>query len=176
MLWPMQTYRYSDASRAACGMDLPGPWQDEPYDKIVWVDEASDLDCMVKRGPMGVWCGYVGVPPGHPAHGMDYDDVRLADDQWPDVHGGLTYAAPCADSEEPEAICHVPEPGRPEHVWWFGFDCGHWQDITPVTQRYLDEAGRTLPLRGSYEPTYKSVDYAKAETLSLAQQLAAMAA
>lgn len=33
------------------------------------------------------------------------------------VHGGLTYSDRCHDD-----ICHVPAPGEPDDVWWFGFD------------------------------------------------------
>jgi hypothetical protein len=29
------------------------------------------------RGPSGSWCGYVGVPPGHPAHGLHYDGIPV---------------------------------------------------------------------------------------------------
>lgn len=50
----------------------PGPWHDEP-DKAVWIDPATDLDCMIHRGPMGQLCGYVGVPPTHALHGYHYD-------------------------------------------------------------------------------------------------------
>jgi hypothetical protein len=33
-----------------------GPWDDEP-DKVQWPDEATGLPCMVKRGPVGSFCG-----------------------------------------------------------------------------------------------------------------------
>ena len=35
---------------------------------------------------MGHRCGYTRIPPGHPWHGKDYDDIDV------DVHGGLTFA------------------------------------------------------------------------------------
>lgn len=50
----------------------PGPWQDEP-DKRQWADEATGLPCLIVRGPIGALCGYVGVPPDHPAYGLSYD-------------------------------------------------------------------------------------------------------
>ena len=34
-------------------------------------------------------CGYVGVGPGHPSHGVHYDNVDVS------VHGGLTFADGC---------------------------------------------------------------------------------
>jgi hypothetical protein len=96
-----------------------GPWTSEP-DKVVWIDEATGLDLMIHRNPMGAWCGYVGVPPGHPWHGRGYSDVDVT------VHGGLTYAAACQEGDDPaEGICHIPQPGRPADVWWLGFDCAH---------------------------------------------------
>jgi hypothetical protein len=54
-----------------------GAWMDEP-DKVEWRDEATGLPCLAVRGPMGAWCGYVGVPPDHPDHGSDYDGVDAA--------------------------------------------------------------------------------------------------
>jgi hypothetical protein len=67
-----------------------GAWDDEP-DKIQWQDEASGLPCLIVRGPSGALCGYVGVSPGHPWHGSDYDSCDVA------VHGGLTFAHGCAE-------------------------------------------------------------------------------
>ena len=51
-----------------------GPWQGEP-DKRQWQDKVTRLPCLMVRGPSGSWCGYVGVPPGHPAHGLHYDGI-----------------------------------------------------------------------------------------------------
>ena len=46
---------------------LPGPWDDEP-DRVEWRDEATGLPCLLRRGSpfIGVWCGYVALPPDHP--------------------------------------------------------------------------------------------------------------
>jgi len=56
-------------------------------------------------------CGYVRVPPNHPAHGKGYDDVDV------DIHGGLTFAEiePCTEHEDGQGH-------------WFGFDCVHYMD------------------------------------------------
>lgn len=103
-----------------------GPWCWEP-DKVQWIDEATDLDCLAVRSHFGSWCGYVGVPPGHPLHGVDYDDVEENGS-----HGGLTFADACSPGEdEGHGICHVAAPGRPAHVWWLGFDCNHGGDYAP---------------------------------------------
>ena len=48
-----------------------------------------------------------------------------------DVHGGVTYADKCGGH-----ICHVTEPGDEENIWWFGFDCGHCDDLSPRVIEY----------------------------------------
>jgi hypothetical protein len=141
-----------------------GPWHDEP-DKVQWIDDATGFDCLARRGPMGNWCGYVGVPPGHPAHGRDYDDVTV------DVHGGLTFADTCQnDAPEVEGICHVPEPGRPADVWWLGFDCGHFMDFMPGL--YARERHLGLPALQFADELYRDLAYVRGECASLARQLA----
>ena len=95
------------------------PWLKEP-DRVLFKYEG--FPCLLNRAPTGAWCGYVGVPPGHPAHGKDYGDVEVH------VHGGLTYSDSC---QEDGPICHVPEPGEPDDVWWLGFDCAHYNDFAP---------------------------------------------
>jgi hypothetical protein len=67
-----------------------GPWDNEP-DKIQWQDDETGLPCLIVRGPAGALCGYVGVAPGHPWHGADYDNCDVS------VHGGLTFAHGCAE-------------------------------------------------------------------------------
>src|SRR5689334_8643487 len=87
----------------------PGPWTSEP-DKVQWLDDATDLDCLIVRGPMGALCGYVGVPPEHLWHGKGYSQCLKAGctDEWcyehsPEarvrVHGGLTFADSCREFE-----------------------------------------------------------------------------
>lgn len=134
----------------------PGPWQGEP-DKIVWIDPSTDLDCMIIRGPVGALCGYVAVPPGHPCHGKGYDDVDVR------VHGGLTYANECGGH-----ICHVPQEGRPDDVWWLGFDCAHALDLTPALIRFHEMHGIDNPFKND---VYRDVEYVTNEVTQLAAQL-----
>ncbi len=47
-------------------------WKGEP-DRKEWRDEATGMPCLALRNMMGAWCGYVGVAPTHPAHGLHYD-------------------------------------------------------------------------------------------------------
>lgn len=210
----------------------PGPWQDEP-DKVQWVDEATGLDCLMVRNSAGTWCGYVGVGPDHPWHGIDYsacimgedcdeDPERYYCDHRPDgivrVHGGLTFASACQEPTEEEwskigdriadpsllaeaekyptgdasrrldelrrqedmsleewaeyqqarRICHVPAAGRPDNVWWFGFDCAHAGDLCPA---YAARFGGSFA--SEYE-TYKARGYVEGEVRALAKQLAAV--
>jgi hypothetical protein len=148
----------------------PGPWQHEP-DKEQWQDEATGFACLLKRNPVGALCGYVGVPEGHPWHGSDYSPGWRAEDDEPlspalqllddvEVHGGLTYAASCQEGPEDATICHVPAPGEPEPLWWFGFDCAHSWDRCPGYRRLSLGSG----------DTYRDVAYVKAECASLARQ------
>ncbi len=130
-----------------------GEWDSEP-DYLSWTDERTGLPCLIVRNRLGALCGYVAVEPGHPAFEMKYDDVLV------DVHGGLTYSDHCHGR-----ICHVPEPGKPDHVWWLGFDCSHSGDLEPFSlARGWSDGGR-----------YRNVSYVKGECASLARQLKEMA-
>jgi hypothetical protein len=160
-----------------------GPWDEEP-DRVEWrVPEFPGLACLAVRGPMGSWCGYVGVPPGHPAHGVPVQEI----DGTVDVHGGITYAAPCQveSGRGAEAlICHVPQPGESDDVWWLGFDCGHAWDVSPELDARLRLQGSKAlseamaELDEQYEhrgrTTYKPIAFVRAEVESLARQLAAI--
>jgi len=161
----------------------PGPWQEEP-DRVEW--RSQGFVCLALRGPMGAWCGYVGLPPGHPLHGKsgwgtggENDDDRVSE---LNAHGGITYAAECAGH-----ICHVPAPGEPDHVWWLGFDCSHAGDYSPGLNARLSRSG-IRPWKPYVEPPltvdswldrderYRRLDYVKDECEQLATQLAAVVA
>lgn len=155
-----QTYLDPTLDKLAWG---PGPWLDEP-DKTVWVDDSTDLDCMMRRGGGGAWCGYVGVPETHPMFGLGEEDCDL------DVHGCISFTGSCDDEGPVEsAICHVPLPGRPAKVWWFGFDCGHHRDARPADRRFDDIAYSVM----NQEAVYRDASYVESEVERLARQLAA---
>ncbi|MDX6480317.1 MAG: hypothetical protein QOG85_827 [Gaiellaceae bacterium] len=132
-----------------------GPWDGEP-DKLVWKTEAG-LPGMIARNRLGALCGYVAVTREHPLYGADRPDVE--------VHGGLTYANACSGN-----ICHVPEPGEPDDVWWFGFDCNHGGDYAPSTAAWGKRIGAAL--RRLDRETYRDIGYVRAEVELLAVQLA----
>lgn len=146
-----------------------GPWTKEP-DKRQWVDDATGLDCLMHRNGSGAWCGYVGVPEGHPLFARDYEHADVS------VHGGLTYSAFCQDTkDESEGICHVPLPGRPHKVWWLGFDCAHYNDLSPGMVSFNEKFDREHPeFAGVRRETYRDVQWVEAEVTQLAAQLAAM--
>ncbi len=134
-----------------------GEWQNEP-DRLDFIH--AGFACMALRHTrFGHWCGYVGVPREHPYYGKPYDE--------PDVefHGGLTYANRCnAD------ICHVPEPGMPDDVWWLGGDFAHCNDMSPGINAVL----ASLP-GGTSRPhdwqVYRALPYVRSQIEGLAEQL-----
>lgn len=167
----MERVEYRTIDKSSWGI---GPWQDEP-DKMQWQDEETGLPCLIVRGPVGALCGYVGVAEGHPWHGHEYSKplrpAEAGEDEWmvdsPEsrirVHGGLTFSAFCRESDdESKGICHRPAPGEPDHVWWFGFDCAHCDDHSPLMKSlYGDDI-------------YRNVEYVQEQCRELARQLAAV--
>jgi hypothetical protein len=101
-----------------------------------------------------------------------------------DVHGGITFADFCSepteeqwikdgrdklfsewcDEQNAHRICHVPLPGRPAKVWWFGFDCCHSGDFSPGTRRFPD-------LNSWRSDVYRNRAYVEEEVTKLARQL-----
>lgn len=132
-----------------------GPWQTEP-DREEWRHE-SGLPLLVVRGPHGAWCGYVGVPPGHPWHGREPFDLGV------EVHGGLNYAGVCSLN-----VCHHPQPGEPADVWWLGFDCSHAFDMMPEMEALLRKISDWF---GGFGGHYWTLDEVREEVLRLAQQV-----
>lgn len=129
-----------------------GPWVSEP-DRAEWKDELTGYPCLAVRSSLGHWCGYVAVSPNHPAHGKGYDTVHEMSDQVA-VHGGLTYASECRGH-----ICHVPEAGEPDNVWWLGFDCAHCGDRSPGMKALFED------------DVYRDLPYVRSECANLASQL-----
>jgi hypothetical protein len=68
-------------------------------------------------------------------------------------------------------ICHLPAPGEPDDLWWFGFDCAHAGDETPGINALLSEMRSRVPLFPHPPDIYRDVTYVMAECASLARQL-----
>ncbi|QDU64336.1 hypothetical protein Pan216_52260 [Planctomycetes bacterium Pan216] len=77
----------------------------------------SGLPCVMIKQRLGYFCGYVGVPSGHPLAGKDPKDPELAA---LDVHGGVSCAGP-------ELCGHAEDAAD----WWIGFNCCHDGDLVP---------------------------------------------
>jgi len=135
-----------------------GPWDDEP-DKIQWADVETGMPCLAVRNSWGVWCGYVGVTAEHPLYACCYDDVESNDLT---AHGGLTFSDFCAIDDKDHGICHIPDPGESDDMWWFGFDCAHCYDYMPGYQFKRSTDG---------DLKYRTIEYVKAECADLARQL-----
>lgn len=123
-----------------------GPWLDEP-DWIEWRE--MGLQCLMRRTPLGTWCGYVGLPSWHPWHGCERGEIRA------EIHGGVTFAAP-ADAG----------------LWWVGFDCGHCFDVTPLLCKQLPGymTGLADMVPDAFTPRYRDVSYVVREVNELARQ------
>lgn len=139
-----------------------GEWNSEP-NRVQFVH--AGLDCLVIRNPSVLnWCGYVGVPKGNRFYGTDDPECEL------DVHGGITYASPCHMH-----ICHKPEDGRSDDVWWLGFDCGHFLDLLPTHTVIMKRAMEFRNLNQEERRLwgeYRNQAYVMAETRRLAEQIA----
>lgn len=131
-----------------------GPWKHEPS-RAEWRHGSSGYPCLIHRSPLGVWCGYVAVPPDHPMHGVHTGEREL---EGISVHGGITWASWCRGH-----ICHVPREGEPP-VWWLGFDCAHAGDLIPA----LLASGATS------EDVYRDQVFVMIEVERVAAQLAEM--
>ena len=154
-----------------------GQWDSEPENRVAF--EHVGLPCVLHRGPLGYWCGYVGVMPGHALYEIGYSVCSINCTEYREkaycssehkhtpesllrVHGGITYSDKCNGP-----ICHIPQSGESEHAWWFGFDFAHSHDVSPG----LLGLARLLPHEGSH---YYTRDEAGEETRHLAEQLAVL--
>jgi hypothetical protein len=200
-----------------------GPW-DAEGDREEW--RAFGLPCLAVRNHFGSWCGYAAVADKHPLYQLGINDesplleallerllnspmreteltfqrmieglfggaLRPSPGTVLDAHGGVTYAGPCNGP-----ICHVPQPGESDEVWWFGFDTGHAGDFSPglyalthslAARRKLRELfnddspeERLFPdghteINGQLMDTYRTLAYVKVEVERLAAQLSEFA-
>jgi len=157
-----------------------GPWDDEP-DREEF--EHAGLPCVLLRhSTQGNWCGYVGLPPWHPAA------HRRADLGWLAVHGGeLTFWG--RDKVDGQLAPGVALPRRlrdhffpqrylrretarrlaraPAGLVWVGFACSHYGDLCPSDLTYL-----ALDELTSSGEVYRDIAYVRGRTTQLAEQLA----
>lgn len=60
-------------------------------------------------------------------------------------------------------ICHLPDDGEPDRVWWLGFDCSHAGDMSPAYQASYRFSGG--------DDAYRDVEYVRREVAGLAKQI-----
>jgi hypothetical protein len=132
-----------------------GPWDDEP-DWLQWPEEQTGFVCLILRSPrMGYLCGYVGVPRGAPAWGLEDREARR---RGVECHGDVTYS----DDRPP---CEAGSSLLPPGLWWLGFHCSNASDAFPG----LDGIGMGIP-----GMEYRALGHVRAECEGLARQLAAL--
>lgn len=161
----MKTITYSDQIDRS---EWPeGPWDSEPEDKVQFQDEKTGYPCLMVRNKLGNWCGYVGVNEGHPAFERKLDDWGAPETLSVEVHGGVTFSGHCdTDAPEGHGICHVPEPGEPDDIWWLGWDAAHSGDLVPGMLAFQPDFRD--------QEVYRNMAYVKEQCASLAKQLKAM--
>lgn len=148
----------------------PGPWTEE-FDKVQWVDGDSGYGCLVVREPhSGHLCGYVRLQPGHPIHGLPYEDDALQDLT---VHGGVTWSRASDAGDDAAELGIAWSPADPTD-WFVGFDCAHGWDQKPAMDALLtllgirEQSTRLGLLRGE---TYRDLGYVMGQCKHLAHQL-----
>jgi hypothetical protein len=178
-----------------------GPWQDEP-DRLEWNDQETGLHCLIVRaGVSGALCGYVGIGPTHPAHGLNYNGVPYEEAK---AYQKATHESMRSDHKFERIKSPKPIPGvgealdsievhggltfaglrnefvRNSGLWYFGFDCSHAWDLLPgldATMKllYVDESVKWKEHQEMYgDWKYRDINYVKAECQRLARQLKAM--
>ena len=133
-------------------MWLEGPWTDEP-DFLEWSDETTGVPCRIVRHSIkGYLCGYVGVR--EDSRWFKQDFLTDCDALHDAAYSCISFSGFMR--------------GDIVRVWWFGFDCGHLNDIIPahpgMTNYWQDD---------QFGATYKDVDFVKQRLVQLASAIIA---
>ena len=130
----------------------------------VW--DYNGLKCVVlMNNNSGHRCGYVGLPLGNPYFGLHHDRPEVSN---MNVHGGLTFS-----SGNPGEKYPIKTPIG-EFLWWFGYDCGHFQDGLDMTVMPEKAAAIHRKYHDTEEYPIRSLDYCIKECENLADQLASV--
>jgi hypothetical protein len=131
-----------------------GEWIDEP-DKIYFTYRG--YRCAVNRNAeSGHLNGYVCIPTTHVNYSQAYGDINV------DCHGGLTFGESLNDD------------------YWIGFDCAHFHDYCPSTERFLQTEERIQEIRKRFPnsplwvKTYKNKDFVIQQCKHIVDQLIAI--
>jgi len=100
-------------------------------------------DCLIRRTPMQILCGYVKLPKGHKYFRKEDEEIPV------EVHGGITWTGEFKDGQG----------------YYIGFDCAHCFDLIPYTlthyPNWIREEGNT----------YKTMEYVEKEIKSMIDQM-----
>lgn len=159
------------------------PWLSEPS-SLDFLDDATGLACAMRRGPVGHWCGYVGIPEGHRLYGMDYNAPINAPEGWHDRttamgedYSPISLFCASVTANPSEGIypldlmlrCHgglnYADKSITLHdaknMWWLGFDCAHSGDLCPGGSFHSDAV-------------YRDEQYVRASLAKLCADIAAL--
>ena len=161
-------------------MNEPQPWLNEPDQ---WKGEHLGFPVFILRHEeSGHLCGYAGVGPTHPLHGVDYNDPHpslkvLYEGERSSKPGVVEMVlASCKDTDAerytPDLVFSVhggitytkdrAPYQEPDGNWWFGFDCAHAGDLCP------NREWRTFET----DDVYRTFEYVQDKVRHLAYQLA----
>lgn len=130
--WALRAESFADESifHSPRASWTPGAWQDEP-DIVEWRAPGIPYPLLIVRGRTGCLCGYVGLPKGHPLHGMwQGDRTRFT---WSESPEEINAAFQCGG-------VYVPT-GEPPTCWWLGFHCGAMHELMPAVPLPAEPVG-----------------------------------
>lgn len=155
---------------------MPGPWDQDPYDRAQWPDLQTGLPCLAIRAEIGAWTAYVGVPDAHPLYGqsLEYGRVNFCGPTDELHYIEPPEVAPDAYVDENNPLSALDVVRLPPKLWFFGFDAASGRDIVPLMQAVERKMAKTSNLFRAYggEPSYKNLDYVIEQCAKLAQTLA----
>lgn len=146
----------------------------------VWEGCAYGLPLYAQRNYAKAWCGYVGVPPHHPHRGLTYGDEIPIDVPPDNVPIGMQspvslFSYACSQALTIDVLYDCPggitwsephRPGRsPDGWWYFGFDCSHYNDLSP--RDMIDSL-----IEGNWRSgEYRTLGFVRRQLFHLASQL-----
>ena len=106
----------------------------------------NNTHCILKRNSLGCWCGYVALSKNHQDYNVIVDDLYHYS-----VHGGINYFGDVATD-------NINMKGYK----WLGFDCGHYNDVSPTNILKDFDDGYAV---------YRDLEYVENELDSLSLQV-----